>query len=1122
MIVYFTDRKLNILGQASTGLPDGPVLSNDKKSADIDTGVALFECKLHFNKKTRSKAEKYAQVGNYILRSNGEEDEFYTIIDTELDTKKQTIYIYAEDAGLDLLNEVVGEYEADKEYPITHYFEEFAYDSGFRIGTNQVADLKRKLTFDNEETVTARLASVATQFDGCEISYSFKIKRLQIVDKLIHFHKKRGQDHGTTLRLNTDIDNIIVSKTIANLATALRATGGTPDNAEDPITLRGYTYDDGDFYIDGDCLKSRSAVKKWSRYLNPNEPNPKDGHEGHIVRTFSFDTVSQETLCNETVAELKRVCDMEVNFEAEIKNLKGARIGDRINIVDEAGELYLSTRLLQLETSVEQQEIKVVLGEHLIRPSGISQKVLNLAKEFALNSKSAARALFLAKKASTDATTAQGQANTALTEAEKAQQAATDAATSANTAKQSASEAKTAADNAQSAVESVENKVTGIETTVANAKQTAEEAQQAASTAQTKANEAAENAAKALIDAAAANESVTIAQGKAEQATTTAGEAKEMAEHAAIESATAKGTADAAKADAERAKQDIESLGDQLETVSTTMEADYARKTDLTEATANLQTQISQNAAEIITTASKVQRIDETANDSQKQLQGAIAFANAAREKAEQAQADATAAQTAADEAEQAAQDAQAEANASKAAAEEAKAISDNAQAELKAALADLASVESRADATEAEIEAARQAVTAAQSAADRAKEDADTATEEAEKAQQTANSALAVANTAKAVANNAASEAAIAQAAASEASGNATAAQAEADRATQAAAVAQTYAEAATETARAAQMTANSAAEEADTAQATVEQAIRDAEKAEADLLAAEQRLADIMSSVDATEEELQEAQTAVALAQVAAEQALAEADTAQEAADNARNLADQAQETADAAQAVADQAVNDANEAQAAADEARAAVESLADRMTGAETKIRQNAEQITLTAEKTEEAIYNTSESFKKSLSEQRTAILADSKSITLSALESYVEKTDYEENKESVQAQLDMQADKIDMNFSATSERIDNVDTEIKEEVTSRAKHITFSDDGITITAGNNYMTIRIDNDLIQFERDGKAFGTWDGVNFHTGNIVIDLNQRAQIGPIAFVPRSDGSVSVLKVK
>ena len=55
--------------------------------------------------------------GNYVMRSYDDLDEFYTIIDTEADTSNNTIYVYAEDAGLDLLNDVYGEYTADKASP---------------------------------------------------------------------------------------------------------------------------------------------------------------------------------------------------------------------------------------------------------------------------------------------------------------------------------------------------------------------------------------------------------------------------------------------------------------------------------------------------------------------------------------------------------------------------------------------------------------------------------------------------------------------------------------------------------------------------------------------------------------------------------------------------------------------------------------------------------------------------------------------------------------------------------------------------------------------------------------------------------------------------------------------
>jgi hypothetical protein len=127
VIVYFADRKMNILGQASTTLPKGLMVTDDTKNEDVESGVAVFECEFGFDANTRAKIEACVEVGNYILRKHDEENEFYTIIDSEVDTKKQTAYIYAEDAGLDLLNEIVGAYEADQAYPIDHYIEKFAY-----------------------------------------------------------------------------------------------------------------------------------------------------------------------------------------------------------------------------------------------------------------------------------------------------------------------------------------------------------------------------------------------------------------------------------------------------------------------------------------------------------------------------------------------------------------------------------------------------------------------------------------------------------------------------------------------------------------------------------------------------------------------------------------------------------------------------------------------------------------------------------------------------------------------------------------------------------------------------------------------------------------------------------
>ena len=75
----------------------------------------------------------------------------------------------------------------------------------------------------------------------------------------------------------------------------------------------------------------------------------------HITKTYSYDTVVQKTLCNHAIGKLKKIRDIEENYEIDINKLpENISIGDRINIIDEAGKLYLSARLLKLEESIDE------------------------------------------------------------------------------------------------------------------------------------------------------------------------------------------------------------------------------------------------------------------------------------------------------------------------------------------------------------------------------------------------------------------------------------------------------------------------------------------------------------------------------------------------------------------------------------------------------------------------------------------------------------------------------------------------------------------------------------------------------------------------------------------------
>lgn len=390
MIIYFADRAMNILGSASTGLPKGLMITNDKKTEEISEGAAIFECNLDYNfvnpdedEEQEVDVKKLAAVGNFILKQGADnsEVEVYTIIDSTIDPIKKDASIYAEDAGLDLLNEVVGAYAADKAYNIAYYINKFAYDSGFEIGINEVSNLTRKLSWDGEDTATKRLLSVATQFDNTEIGFSFKVENMAVTGKYINVYRNRGNDSGVTLTVGKEVSGFRIKSSIADLATAYRCTGGTPEGSENPITLNGYKYDDGDFYVEGSYVKSRKALEKWSRYQIKTEKNKND--VGHIVKSFTYNTTSKSELCNRAVSSLKKICDEAVTYEVELLYLPdGVKVGDTVSIVDDDDNIYLTARLLKLEMSESNDTKEAELGDYVRQGSGIDAKVMELAERF--------------------------------------------------------------------------------------------------------------------------------------------------------------------------------------------------------------------------------------------------------------------------------------------------------------------------------------------------------------------------------------------------------------------------------------------------------------------------------------------------------------------------------------------------------------------------------------------------------------------------------------------------------------------------------------------------------------------------------------------------------------------
>lgn len=382
MMLYFTDQALNIIGMASSGLPNGNHILNDKKVEDIETMAISFECDIASGDGILQEVERLTEPGNYVLRKSlKDKDIIFQIIEAEKDDDNTMWHIYCEDIGMELLNEVALKTDEAQSCTARQAIINTIAGSGYEIGIDH-SDSTQKLCEFSEQTRSERLKDIATLF-SLEIDHRFVLNEdsKSVTHKYIDIYIKRGENKNVTLRKNIDINSISVTKSIQNLATSLYVYGDA-DASGVAVTLEGYKYDDGNFVValqefddrNGDgipdkgyCLQSRKALEKWGRSV--------DGLRRHITKIYNLNTVDQNTLFEGALKELKSICNLAINYECEVSNTnKEVSLGDTVNIVDENAKLFLVSRILKIEISEVDQTKKVTLGDYLIKSDGISDE----------------------------------------------------------------------------------------------------------------------------------------------------------------------------------------------------------------------------------------------------------------------------------------------------------------------------------------------------------------------------------------------------------------------------------------------------------------------------------------------------------------------------------------------------------------------------------------------------------------------------------------------------------------------------------------------------------------------------------------------------------------------------
>ena len=107
----------------------------------------------------------------------------------------------------------------------------------------------------------------------------------------------------------------------------------------------------------------------------------------------------------------------------------------------------------------------------------------------------------------------------------------------------------------------------------------------------------------------------------------------------------------------------------------------------------------------------------------------------------------------------------------------------------------------------------------------------------------------------------------------------------------------------------------------------------------------------------------------------------------------------------------------------------------------------------------------------------VSTQSSSLVTTCEDIILSAMSDYVETSNYSAFKETVESQLKILADEISLNFTNTTEQIENVNGDLQNKFNTITKYFTFDIDGMTIGQTDSPYKVVIDNDRFSMQANG---------------------------------------------
>lgn len=341
--------QIYVLNRARETLATTSSIYDDKHTLTLDAGSSSYEFKISKN----DGASQYMDSGNYIvLQDDDEKTWLFTILDYE--ETQYTKTVYAEDAGIELLNKACDVWKSSGPHSFEYYFNLVTSGTPWKLGVNQLAGLERTLKYEGRDTGLGRLLSILKGFDNAECTFDVAVKMNAPCDFKINVYKQVGSDRSDVqLVYGHELNNITKKESRAEFVTALCGVGGTIQTEDG----QGNTQDAGNIdFADLEYNHDGLVTTKGDKFLRAVDANKRfnPGQTTYIEAFYEYDTQSASELLNRTITRLKTYSEPQYTYTADVKVIDSTlKIGDTVTIIDHDYNpaLYLSARVAKLEKS---------------------------------------------------------------------------------------------------------------------------------------------------------------------------------------------------------------------------------------------------------------------------------------------------------------------------------------------------------------------------------------------------------------------------------------------------------------------------------------------------------------------------------------------------------------------------------------------------------------------------------------------------------------------------------------------------------------------------------------------------------------------------------------------------